>query len=160
MVARGAEEKLEDPVSLEANGRAMNLPDSARQFLTSGRLAHLVTINPDGSPQLSCVWTEVADDEILVAHLGEGQKIRNMQRDPRVVLSVEGSGHNPGGLTEYLVVHGDASLVPGGAPELLERLAVRYKGPDVEFPPPQIRRPGNVIHIRPRRLGGIGPWAG
>ncbi|MGA3218324.1 MAG: hypothetical protein ABSE77_04465 [Acidimicrobiales bacterium] len=33
------------------------LTDDVRQALTSGRLAHLATINPDGGPQVSVVWT-------------------------------------------------------------------------------------------------------
>jgi hypothetical protein len=49
------------------------------------------------------------------------------------------------------------AVEPGGPPELLERLAVRYMGPGVEFPPPHIRQPGH--RIRPKRLGGVGPWA-
>jgi hypothetical protein len=39
--------------------------------LTSGRLAHLVTINPDGAPHVSCVYVTVEGDEIVCAHLGE-----------------------------------------------------------------------------------------
>jgi predicted pyridoxine 5'-phosphate oxidase superfamily flavin-nucleotide-binding protein len=34
----------------------MELPDSARELIESGSLAHLVTLSPDGSPQVSCVW--------------------------------------------------------------------------------------------------------
>ena len=34
----------------------MDLPDSARQLIESSALAHLVTLNEDGSPQVSIVW--------------------------------------------------------------------------------------------------------
>jgi PPOX class probable F420-dependent enzyme len=132
---------------------------AARAALTAGRLAHLVTINADGSPQVSLVWTGIEDGEIVVGHLGAGRKIDNIERDPRVVLSVEAEGRNPIGLDNYLVVRGTARLTPGGAPELLQRLAHVYMGPDVKFPPMDDPPPGNVIRITPTRVSGVGPWA-
>lgn len=135
------------------------LDTAARTALTAGRLAHLVTINSDGSPQVSLVWTGIEDDEIVVGHLGAGRKIDNIRRDPRVVLSVEAEGRNPIGLDNYLVVRGTARITPGGAPELLQRLARVYMGPDVRFPPMDDPPPGNVIRITPTRVTGVGPWS-
>jgi len=63
------------------------------------------------------------------------------------------------GLAEYLVVHGRARVTRGGAPELLQRLAHVYMGPDVKFPPMPNPPPGYVIRIEPRRLSGNGPWS-
>jgi len=68
------------------------LPDSAREVLESDGLAHLVTLNPDGSPQVTCVWIGLEGDEIVCAHLGRFQKVKNIERDPRVTLSVEAPG--------------------------------------------------------------------
>ncbi len=87
------------------------------------------------------------------------QKVRNVERDPRVLLSAEGKGHNELGLREYLVVHGRARVEEGGAAALLQRLAHVYLGPDVEFPPPGITAPGYVLRVTPERVGGVGPWA-
>ncbi len=123
------------------------------------RPAHLVTLNPDGSPQISLVWVGIEDDEIVTAHLGEWQKVRNVRREERVALSMEAEGHNPVGLRNYLVVHGTARVTEGGAPELLQELAHRYLGPDVTFPPMPDPPPGLVTRIRIDRLGGVGPWA-
>jgi PPOX class probable F420-dependent enzyme len=87
----------------------MTLPESARAMVESGRLAHLVTLNRDGSPQVSCVWAGLDGDEIVCAHLRpEQQKLRNVRRDPRVSLSIEGTEIQPPGLLQYLVVHGRA----------------------------------------------------
>ena len=70
-----------------------------------------------------------------------------------------GTGHTGGiGLEEYLVVHGDARVTEGGAPELLQQLARIYMGPDVRFPPMPNPPPGYVMRIAPRRFTGIGPW--
>ena len=128
-------------------------------MIESDALAHMVTINPDGSPQVTCVWVGLEGDEIVSGHLGRWQKVKNIERDPRVSLSIEGRGTNEIGMREYLVVHGTARLEEGGAPELLQKLAYTYIGPDVKFPPMPDPPPGYVARIRVERVGGVGPWA-
>jgi PPOX class probable F420-dependent enzyme len=137
----------------------MLIPDAARDLIESGALAHLVTIRADGRPQVSCVWVGLDGDDIVFASLGARRKLDNIVRDPRVALSMEGSETNAMGLREYLVVHGTARIVEGGGPELLQRLAHTYLGPDVRFPPMDDPPPGVVVHIAAERLGGVGPWA-
>jgi PPOX class probable F420-dependent enzyme len=138
----------------------MVLPGSAREVLRSSALAHLVTINPDGSPQVSCVWVDLDGDEIVSAHLRLSQrKLQNIARDPRVVLSIEASAANAIGLRHYLVVRGRARITEGGAPELLQHLARTYIGPDAIFPPMADPPPGAILHITPESVGGVGPWA-
>jgi PPOX class probable F420-dependent enzyme len=134
------------------------LNDAAREALSAGHLAHLVTLNPDGSPQLSVVWVGLDGDDIVLAHLGAGQKIKNLRRDPRVALSMATGGRNEHGLDYYLIVHGRARVVEGGGPELLQRLAHVYLGPEVKFPAWDDPPPGVVVHIRPERVAGVGPW--
>jgi PPOX class probable F420-dependent enzyme len=137
----------------------VEIPQAAREVLESDRLAHLVTLNPDGSPQVTCVWAGLEGDEVVSGHLGTWQKVRNIERDPRVALSIEAKGTNELGLQEYLFVHGRARIQEGGAPELLQRLARTYIGPDVVFPPVPDPPPGFVTRITVERLGGVGPWA-
>jgi len=135
------------------------LTDDVRHALTAGHLAHLATVNPDGSPQVSVVWIGLAGDDIVIGHLGQGRKMRNIARNPRVVLSLETGGANPIGMANYLIVGGTARLVEGGAAALLQRLADVYIGNGVRFPPMPDPPPGHVIHITPDRIGGTGPWA-
>jgi PPOX class probable F420-dependent enzyme len=135
------------------------LPPSARELLESDALAHLVTLNPDGSPQVTCVWVGLDGDELVTAHLrSEQRKVRNVERDPRVTISVEGTEINPYGLKHYLVVHGRARVAEGGAPELLQELASTYLGPEVKFPAMPDPPPGVRLVIAVERLGGVGPW--
>jgi PPOX class probable F420-dependent enzyme len=139
----------------------VTLPDEARSLLESRALAHPVTLNPDGSPQVTCIWVGLDGDEIVSGHLrGDQQKLRNVQLDPRVALSIEGTEIQPPGLQQYLVVHGRARVTEGGAPELLQRLAHVYLGPEVRFPPMDEPPPGYMLRIAVERLGGVGPWAG
>ncbi len=106
-----------------------SLPDSARAVLESPALAHLVTMNPDGSPQVSIVWVGLDGDEIVAGHLPEHRKVRNIRNDSRVALSIETSKRNAIGLNEYLVIYGTARITEGGAAELLQKLAHTYLGP-------------------------------
>jgi PPOX class probable F420-dependent enzyme len=134
------------------------IPDAARELIESEALGHLVTLEPDGRPQVSCVWVGLEDGDIVFASLGDRRKLDNIRRDPRVCLSIEGTRTNEMGLREYLVVHGSARIEEGGGPELLQRLAYTYIGPDAKFPPMDDPPPGVVVHIVPERLGGVGPW--
>ena len=137
----------------------MLIPDDARALLESDALAHLVTVNDDGSPQVSCVWVGMEGDEIAFASLGPRRKLDNIRREERVALSLEGTRMSGMGLKEYLVVQGRARIEEGGGPELLQRLAYVYLGPDVKFPPMDDPPPGVVVRISVDRLGGVGPWA-
>jgi PPOX class probable F420-dependent enzyme len=135
------------------------IPDSARPVLEGPHLAHLVTLEPDGRPQVSIVWIGLDGDELVTGHLPDHRKLRNIRRDPRVALSVEAGTKNEIGLVEYVVIHGRARVTEGGAPELLQRLAHVYLGPEVKFPPMDDPPPGFICHIAVDRIGGVGPWA-
>lgn len=134
------------------------LTPEARAVIESGRLAHLVTVAADGSPHVTIVWVGLDGDEIVSGHMGLWQKLRNVEHDPRVVLSLESGHRNAMGLDEYLVVEGTARVTEGGAAALLQRLADVYLGPGTTFPPGQDHPPGFVLHVTPERLGGVGPW--
>lgn len=134
------------------------LPESARALLMGPHLAHVVTLDPDGGPQVSCVWVGLDGDEVVFGSLGPYRKIRNLSRDPRVALSVEAPTLNPVGMREYLVLQGTARVVPGGAPELLQELAHVYVGPDTRFPPMDDPPPGSIVRITVDKVGGVGPW--
>jgi len=135
------------------------LTDQVRDVVTAGRLGHMVTLNPDGSPQVSLVWVGVDGDQIVTAHMAAWRKVQNLQRDPRVALSIEAEGSDERGLDHYLVVQGTAEVTLGGAAPLLQRLAEVYLGPGVKFPPVDDPEVGFVVRITPNRIGGVGPWA-
>jgi PPOX class probable F420-dependent enzyme len=136
----------------------MSLPESAKELIESAALGHLVTLNADGSPQVTCVWVGLNGDELVTGHLGDRRKLQNVRRDPRVTLSFEGTRIHPPGLKEYLVVHGRARIEEGGAPELLQHLAHVHLGPDVKFPAMDDPPPGYVMRTTVERIGGVGRW--
>ena len=134
------------------------IPETARELLESDAVAHVVTIDEDGGPQVTAAWVGIERDEIVLATLPDQRKLRNLRRDPRIALSAPSANTNEWGLLEYLVVYGRALVNEGGATEMLQRLAHTYLGPDVVFPNIPDPPPGFVTRITPERLGGVGPW--
>jgi len=138
----------------------MKIPQSVRAVTEKGPLAHLTTLNSDGSPQVTVVWVGIENEEFVIGHLAVHQKVRNIRRDPRVALSLLGDKTNAQGLREYVVIYGNARVTEGGAVDLLQRLAPIYLGPKADFPPAAMRNiPGYVTRITPARFAGVGPWA-
>jgi PPOX class probable F420-dependent enzyme len=137
----------------------IQLPRSARALIESGALAHLVTLAGDGSPRVACIWVGLDGDEIVAGHLNAEQpKLLRIAHNPRVALSLQSPEVNQMGLQEYLVVRGTARLEPGGAAEMLQRLAHVYLGPQAVFPSMPDPPPGVVSRITVEHIGGVGPW--
>jgi PPOX class probable F420-dependent enzyme len=139
----------------------MKLNDAAREFIGDGADATLITLNPDGSPQVSLVWVAFRStpdgDELVTGHLSEHKKVRNIRRDPRVAVTIAEPGDTGKALRNYLSVEGTAYIEEGGAPELLHELSTALLDPNVF--PPKNAPPGFVTHIRVEKVGGAGPWA-
>jgi PPOX class probable F420-dependent enzyme len=138
----------------------MKLHDAARDLIGPGADGTLVTLNPDGGPQVSVVWFALQStpdgDELVTAHLKEHKKVRNVRQDPRVSVTFV-AAPKPGVLTDYLAITGTARIVEGGAPELLTELAEVMLGPGSGFPP-QGSPPGYLTRISIDKIGGSGPW--
>jgi PPOX class probable F420-dependent enzyme len=134
------------------------LPASARALIEGPNLAHVVTVDPDGAPQLSCVWVGLDGEDVVFGSLGPWRKLRNLERDPRIALSIEDDATNDVGMRHYLVLQGTARVEQGGAPELLQRLAEVRLGPGVRFPPMDDPPPGSVVRITVDKISGVGPW--
>jgi PPOX class probable F420-dependent enzyme len=133
--------------------------DELRDLIAFGPLVHLATINPDTSPQVSVIWAGLDGDQLVSGHMQWYAKLRNIDRDPRVVLSFD-APRQPGVFQNpYAVLHARASIEHGEqAWELLDRLVKVYVAPDAAFPAP--RGPGYLVRYTVERVTGVGPWAG
>jgi hypothetical protein len=138
----------------------MKLPQSARELIESGAHAHLVTLNPDGSPPANHGLDGLDGDDIVTAHLYANKKVQNILNDGTVALSFECGTKIEMDLSEYLIIYGQANIEEGGAAELLQALAQAYIGPEVKFPPMDDPPPGFINRIKVERIGGVGPWTG
>jgi PPOX class probable F420-dependent enzyme len=133
------------------------LPPELRDLIESGPLAHLTTINADGTPQVTVIWIGLDGDDIVSGHMTGQLKHRNIERDPRVVLSFV-APRVPGiFLNEYAVLRATAVIQAGGAWDLLNGLAKTYMGPGIEFPAPR-RDGGLIVRYSVHRISGVGPW--
>jgi PPOX class probable F420-dependent enzyme len=134
------------------------LPRELRDLIASGPMAHLSTINADGSPQVTVVWIGLDGDDLVSGHMSWYTKLRNIERDPRVVLSFD-APRVPGVLmNEYAVLRARAAIEPSDDVwDLLNRLTKIYVSSDTEFPAP--KGPGYVVRYSVERIGGVGPWA-
>jgi PPOX class probable F420-dependent enzyme len=137
----------------------MKIPHSVHELLPKAPVAHLTTLKSDGSPHVTVVWVGIENEEFVIGHMAAHKKVRNVQRDPRVALSLLSEKSNAQGLREYVVIYGNARVTEGGAVDLLQRLARIYLGPDADFPPAAMRNiSGYITRITPTRFAGVGPW--
>lgn len=135
------------------------IPASVRDFLATGPLAHVVTLDPDGTPHVTLAWAGFDADELVMATffmLGQ-RKLRNLRRDPRVVVSFEATEHTGQGLHPYVVIQGRARITEGGALEVMDHLAQYYVGPGQQYPIRDVPE-GVVVHVTVERIYGQGPW--
>jgi PPOX class probable F420-dependent enzyme len=120
-------------------------------------MAHLSTINADGSPQVSVIWIGLDGDDLVSGHMSRYAKLRNIERDPRVVLSFDAPRAPGVFLNPYAMLRARATVQPSDdAWDLLNRLTKVYMSPDTEFPAP--KGPGYIVRYSVERLGGVGPW--
>jgi nitroimidazol reductase NimA-like FMN-containing flavoprotein (pyridoxamine 5'-phosphate oxidase superfamily) len=84
------------------------IPDAVRDLLATGLLAHVVTLDADGTPFVTLAWAGFDGDEIVFATFFETdqRKLRSLRRDPRVTLSFQAKEHTGEGLHPYVVIRG------------------------------------------------------
>jgi PPOX class probable F420-dependent enzyme len=107
-----------------------HIPDSHIDILTGVNFAHIATLMPDGSPQVTPVWIDV-DNGHVVFNTAEGrQKARNLDRDGRVALSV----HDQANPYRYVQVRGRITeKTTQGADAHIDKMAKKYMNVD-EYP--------------------------
>lgn len=64
------------------------VPPSHADLLERPLFAHLATVRPDGSPQSSVMWFAWDGSRVRLTHTRTRQKFANLERDPRLALSI------------------------------------------------------------------------
>ncbi len=112
------------------------VPPQLADLIGAPHFAHLVTVNRDGSPQSSPIWIRpervAADGSVESIFFVTGLRYRktlNMQREPRVALSIHDSA-NP---YRPLEIVGRASLAPRSSWDELDAISNQYMGRDYPF---------------------------
>jgi len=131
---------------------AGTIPESYRDLFSKRAFAHLATLMPDGSPQVTPVWCDYDGTHIFVNTAKGRIKDRNMRRNQRVALSIM----DPDNPYRYLAVRGRVEeITEEGADSHIDSLAKKYLGKD-RYP---FRQPGEVrvlYKIRPERVSTMG----
>ena len=114
---------------------SISLSDATLALLDGKNYAVLATINPDGSPQTSVLWVGRDGNDLLFSTVAGRVKHRNMERDPRVSVTVLDSADPE----NYVELRGRVSMTPDVGRALDTRLSWKYDGRD-----PGEDRPGAV----------------
>ena len=104
----------------------MDLPAGLLELLRSPAPCFIATLMPDGGPQMTQTWVDVDDAGRIVVNTVAGfQKVRNVERDPRVALNIA----DPANPSRYFGVRGRVvAMTTDGAAEHIEALAQKYLG--------------------------------
>jgi PPOX class probable F420-dependent enzyme len=131
---------------------AAAIPDQYRDLFAKPAFAHLATLMPDGTPQVTPVWCDLQDGLILVNTAKGRQKDRNLRRNPRVGPAIS----DPANPYRYLQVRGRVlEIDEQGADAHIDRMAKKYLNED-RYPG---RQPGEVrvlYKIQPERVQASG----
>src|SRR3972149_72949 len=127
------------------------LSEGGKKVFQAANFAHLATLMPDGSPQVTPVWVDIDGDRILV-NTAEGRvKPRNVRRDPRVAISITNQA-NP--YAAAFIRGRVVEIRHEGADELIDRLAKKYIGQE-RYP---WRQPGEqrlIMVIEPEHVSSM-----
>jgi PPOX class probable F420-dependent enzyme len=104
---------------------AEQIPERFKDLFSKRAFAHLATIMPDGSPQVSPVWVGFDGTYVIINSAQGRQKDRNMRRNARVAVEVQ----DPDDPYRYILVRGRvAEVSEEGAEASIDELAVKYTG--------------------------------
>ena len=125
-----------------------SLPDALLDLLRRPSPCFLSTLMPDGSPQMTQTWVDTDGHDVLINTVRGHQKVRNVERDPRVALNVA----DPDDPSRYFEVRGRVTEVTeDGAREHIDELSQRYIG--APYPwfggPDQVRL---LVRISPEKV--------
>ena len=122
------------------------LDEGIRTLLDDTNFASVATIGPDAGPQSSVVWIHREDNQVVFSALRHRQKVRNLERDSRVSVTVF-DHNNPYHSVE---IRGRAEIQPDPGNALGNRLSHKYLGEDAPDDPPGSERV--LVRITPLRI--------
>jgi PPOX class probable F420-dependent enzyme len=127
------------------------LPEGVKKLFLEPNFAHVATLMPDGSPQVTPVWVHLEGERILVNSAEGRVKPRNVRRDPRVAISIV-KQDNP--YSSAFVRGRVVEITHEGADEVIDKLAKKYLDQD-RYP---FRQPGEqrvTLVIEPEHVSSM-----
>ena len=80
----------------------MDLPEGLIALLRQASPCFVTTLMPDGSPQLTQTWVDTDGEHVIINTVQGFQKVRNVERDPRVAVAVS----DPSNPSRYYAIRG------------------------------------------------------
>jgi PPOX class probable F420-dependent enzyme len=131
---------------------AAAIPEKYKDLFSKVAFAHLATLMPDGTPQVTPVWVDYDGSHIRVNSAKNRLKDKNMRRARQVALSIQ----DPDNPYRYLAAQGTViEITEQGADAHIDALAKKYLGKD-KYP---FRQPGEmrvIYRILPEKVHGSG----
>ena len=126
-----------------------DLPDEVRALFDGSNYGYVATFMPDGSPHAVAVWVGLEDERIVFFTQTTSQKARNLERDPRVAISMV--DHGDPYMTARIRGRVVRTTTDDEAWEVIDRMAVRYTGEPFPFRPPT----SIVYFVEPTKVGSM-----
>jgi PPOX class probable F420-dependent enzyme len=128
------------------------IPEKYQDIVQKRTFAMFATIMPDGQPQITPVWVDAENGRILINTAKGRQKHKNVQRDPRVAVTLI----DPDNPYRYVEVRGRVTeMTENGADSHIDKMAKKYLGKDkYPFAQPGERR--ILLKIEPEHVHGMG----
>jgi PPOX class probable F420-dependent enzyme len=103
------------------------LPDPVKQLIEAKTYAHVATLMPDGTPQVTQTWVDHEGDLVLINTFEGSQKHRNVLKNPKIALDIS----DPASAYNVAMVRGRVREVTfDGAEEHVDKMAKKYLGQD------------------------------
>jgi PPOX class probable F420-dependent enzyme len=128
------------------------IPEKYRDLFNKPAFAMLATLMPDGRPQVTPMWVDSEDNAILVNTAKGRQKHKNVERDPRVTVTL----WDPDNPYRYVELRGRvAEISERGADRHIDKMAKKYLGKD-KYPFAQPGEQRILLKIQPEHVQGVG----
>jgi PPOX class probable F420-dependent enzyme len=122
------------------------------KLLSEPAYCQIATVMPDGSPQITQVWVDTDGEHILVNTGQHRQKVRNVERDPRVALNIV----DPNDAWRIANMRGRVvEITTSGADDHIDGLAQKYLGAE-KYPFRNPEETRVILKIAPERVNSVG----
>ncbi len=130
----------------------MTVPETHKDILEKPGFAHVATIGPDGAPQSNPVWYEWDGSHLKFSQTTTRQKIRNIERTPRVAVSIT----DPDNPYRYIEIRGEVEVVEKDPEKaFIDKMAQKYLDKE-RYPWSSPEEERLVVKVRPDHVTTMG----
>ncbi len=130
----------------------MSIPQTFQDLFQKKAFAHVATVMPDGSPQVTPIWCDFDGTHIWLNSAKGRVKDKNMRRDARVAVAIQ----DPDNPYRYMQVRGKVvEITEKGAEDHIDKMAKKYTGKD-KYQKPSPDQVRVIYKIKPEKVNTMG----